>query len=349
MFRFNHVGMAVIGAALLSGCAQTGNAPSTSQTAQVASLATPEASGPWRPFSADSPWNRQIPAGTAYDPDSDVLAADFGNQPVLYINMPEWSVAVHPVDSEGVERRFVRPLYEGYYGRGFGPRKRVPIPDGASPAGPDGGTAYMVLEDRAAGAAWEMRQAGQDANGAWFAGFGSKIDLNGSGVNPVGAAANGPHDSTSPRPSGAPLIAGLIRVEDVKAGRIDHALAFGYKNVRTDTFVSPASTALKSGPDRPSNAAGLPFGTRIQLDPSYDIENTKLSPEGKVIARALQEYGAILVDEADGFVLYAEASPAALSEWNGLLEPGELHMLFTSDFMSKNFRILDIDPASAGQ
>jgi hypothetical protein len=332
---------ALIGAVFLAGCAQTG------ATAPVATTEAPAETGPFRPFSAESPWNTKIPADAKIDPNSDVLTAQFLDLNPLHINIKEWSVAVYPVDAK-TKRRYVQALYPDQYGRGFGPRIQIPIPEGASPAGPDLGTGYIVLEDRAAGTAWEMRQAGQNPDGGWFAGFGSTIDLKGSGVNRPWMTEANRLMSGSPRPSGAPLLAGLIRVDELKAGQIDHALAFAYPNARMDAFVAPASDALAG---KSPNAAGngLPLGTRIQLDPNYDVEDTKLSPEAKTIARALQTYGAILVDQAAGTVLYAEASPDKLAEWDGLLDSGELYLLFTPEFMSKNFRVLDMGETMPGQ
>ena len=341
---------ALISTILLSGCAQTGLkmpalwAPAAEETAPVAAQ-----TGPWRPFSADSPWNTPIAADAKIDPNSDILMGGFAALNTLYINMAEWSVAVYPVDSRKAPKRYVRDLYQGQYGPGFGPLKRVPIPEGASAAGPDFGTGYLVLEDRKAGKAWEMRQAGQDLDGTWFTGFGAQVDLNGTGVKTPWMQAKEPSLAGSPRPSGLPLLAGLIRTEELKAGKIEHALAFGSPNVRRGMFVSPASTAPAPVDGAPAKALGMPLGTRLQLDPSYDIENTKLSPEGKTIARALQTYGAILVEEAGGNVLYAEAAPAQLAEWRDVLTPEEMHLLFTPEFMSKNFRVLEIGEPLAGK
>lgn len=334
---------ALLGAAFIAGCAQTGD-----KTAVVAAEAEMPA-GPYRPFSEDSPWNTKIPANAAIDPNSDVLMADFAAFNPLHINMEEWSVAVYPVDHKATPKRYVQALYPNQYGHGFGPRERIPIPDGAAPGGPALGTGYLVLEDRKAGQAWEMRQAGQNEDGGWFTGFGATADLRGTGVNMPWMKASSPLNAASPRPSGAPLVAGLIRADELKAGKIEHALAFAYSGARTNAFVSPASTALESREGRPDNPFGLPMGARIQLDPSYDIENTKLSPEAKVIARALQEYGAILVDEAGGTVLYAEAAPEALAEFEGLLTPDELYLIFTPEFMSKNFRVLEIQGVMPGR
>lgn len=334
---------ALLGAAVIAGCAQTGDKTAVN-TRHVA-----VSEGPYRPFSADSPWNTKIPSDAKIDPNSDVLMGDLANYNPLHINIAEWSVAVYPVDPATTPRRYVQALYPNQYGKGFGPRQRIPIPDGVKAAGPDLGTGYLVLEDRASGTAWEMRQAGQNEDGGWFTGFGAVVDLAGTGVNPPWMTTSSPQMAASPRPSGVPLVAGLIRADELKAGRIEHALAFGYQGARTNAFIAPASTALPAQEGRPENPFGLPMGARIQLDPSYDIENTKLSEEAKVIARALQEYGAILVDEAGGTVLYAEAAPDKLAEFEGLLSPEELHLLFTPEFMSKNFRVLEIGTMMPGR
>lgn len=334
---------ALLGTALLAGCAQTGG-----QTAAV-SAEVPAQTGPYRPFSETSPWNTKIPADAKIDPNSDILMADFAGLNSLYINMPEWSVAVYPVDAKTTPRHYVQALYPNQYGRGFGPQQQIPIPEGATAGGPHLGTGYIVLEDRAAGTAWEMRQAGQNQDGGWYAGFGATVDLNGDGVSPPWMMAESPVAAASPRPSGVPLVAGLIRVDELKAGKIEHALAFGYPLARTNAFVPPASTALAPRDGQPGNPFGLPMGARIMLDPAYDIENTKLSPSAKVIARALQEYGAILVDEAGGMVLYAEAAPERLAEFEGLLSTEEMHLLFTPEFMSRNFRVLEIGTTMPGK
>ncbi len=335
---------ALMGVALLAGCAQTG-APAPVLTADPAAMDIN-----WRPFSASSPWNTKIAPDAKIAPDSDVLTGAFADLNPLHINMPEWSVAVYYIDQTETHTHLVQSLYPDQYGNGFGPKARIPFPDGAAAAGPQLGSGYLAIVDRLYGMAWEMRQAGQyPENGGWFAGFGAKVDLRGDGVNRPWMDSSAPLMSASPRASGTPLMAGLIRVDEVKSGRIDHALAFAYPKPRTDVFVAPASTALESGEGRAPNLNGMPMGTRIQLNPDYDIEQTLMSPEAKIIARALQEYGAILVDEADGAVLFAEAGPDQLAQWEGLLAPEELYLLFTPEFMSLNFRVLDTGPAMPGK
>ena len=327
---------ALFGAALITACAQTGAVPATT----LAVPAEPEAG--WRPFSADSPWNTKIPADARTDPKSDVLVADVGAAGSLYVNMPEWSVLVKYIDSSQAPMLPVRALYEGRYGQGFEPGKRVPLPADTLPADTTSAQSYYVtLVDPARNLAWDTRQLGRTEEGEWFAGFGAVVDLSGTGVAMPWMKAERTDLSGGARPSGAPLMAGLLRVDEVKAGRIDHALAFAYPLAQTGKFLPPASMALDA-PDKASERAiGLPMGARIQLEPEYDIDNTLLSPGAKAVAKALQEYGAILVDTAGASVLYAEGGPEQLAKWDGVLAPGDLQSLFTSGFIARHFRVID--------
>ncbi|MDP1555804.1 MAG: hypothetical protein Q8L84_10110 [Hyphomonas sp.] len=327
---------ALLGAALVTACAQTGAIPLTTLTVPA------EPAPGWRPFSADSPWNTPIPADARIDPKSDVLVADLGATGALYVNMPEWSVMVKYFDSSKAPQRRIRALYPGRHGPGFGPGQSVPIPaDALAPETPVAQSNYFTLVDPIRNLAWDMRQSGQAPDGEWFAGFGAAVDLSGTGVAMPWMKADRADLSGGARPSGIPLLAGLIRVDEVKAGRIDHALAFAYPAARTGKFVPPASMALQAADKASERHLGLPMGARIQLDPDYDIDNTLLSPAAKVIARALQTHGAILVDEAGAAVLYAESGPEQLAAWEGLLAPGDLQMLFTPEFMALHFRVID--------
>ncbi|MBY9068508.1 hypothetical protein K1X12_16550 [Hyphomonas sp. WL0036] len=334
----------------VSACAQIGttHAPIVPSTpAQVAAAA--EAPAGWRPFSADSPWNTKIAADAMFDPGSPELIAAATASNALYINIPEWTVATYYIDSATTPKRPFFPYFYGVYGRGFAPGSAIPAPDFAKPSGPDGGTEFLSMIDPKAGKAWEMRQPSFNAEDEnWRASFGAEVDLTGTGVpTPWMQAAQS--DAHTVRPSGIPLTAGLIRLDEIKAGRIDHALAFAYPAPRTGQFVSPAADALPASDTRPANHFGLPLGARIQLDPNYDIENTRLSPTGKVIARALQEYGAILVDDAGAITLFAEGSPTQVDAWRGVLSPTELQLLFTPDMMATNFRVIDTGEPMAGR
>lgn len=304
----------------------------------------------WRPFSADSPWNTPIPADAASDPDSAALIDDLAARGPWYVNLRDWSIPVYFVDADRTPRHDVGDSRPGIYGRGFEFPRRIPIPDDAVASPPVGEHSdnHLAIIDRTRGLEWGMWAARRDAHGRWFTGLGAVTDLTGTGVAPPWFDSPRELDSHRARAGGFPLIAGLILVEEIKAGRIDHALTFAYDHCRTGVFVPPASTAQVAQLDA-VDARGIPMGGRIQLDPSWDVENSGLSRAGKIIARALQEYGAYCGDYAGANVLYAENSPAAVAAWEGVLASRDLEALFNPDFIRKHFRVIDLVSYLPGQ
>ena len=130
------------------------------------------------------------------------------------------------------------------------------------------------------------------------------------------------------RAAGVPLIAGLIRPEEIKQGKIAHALVFAYYTPKRGIYVQPASNS-----DGMSTRSGaIPEGARLQLDPSLDIDKLKLKPAARIIAKALQEYGMYLGDAAGGFSLYAEVFPGKKNKWEGILDNFALFNIPTEKF-----------------
>ena len=313
------------------------------------SLAT--ASAPvWRPFSPDSPWNQRIAAGAALDRDSRTLIEDLASRGAWHINLKDWSIPVYFVDTDRTPKRDVGDSRPGVYGAGFEFPRRIPIPDDAvaSPPVREDSDNHLSVIDRKKGLEWGMWVARQDAAGRWFTGLGAITDLNGTGVALPWFDAQREFDSHRARASGFPLVAGLILLDEIKAGRIEHALAFAYDHCRSGHFIPPASTAQSAQLDA-VDTRGIPMGGRIQLDPAWDVENSGLSHAGKIIARALQEYGAYCGDYAGANVLYAENSPAAVQAWQGVLQSRELAEIFTPDFIRTHFRVLAMGNLLPGQ
>ncbi len=309
---------------------------------------TPEV---WRPFSNDSPWNQPIGAEVPSDPNSDQLIADLASRGPWQINIRDWSIPVYFVDASTTPRRDVGDLRPGIYGRGFEFPRHIPIPDGAvaSPPVGDDSDNHLCIIDRTRHLEWGMWAARQDPTGRWFTGLGAVTDLSGTGVAPPWFDSPRQLDSHRARASGFPLIAGLIRVEEIKAGHIDHALVFAYDHCRPEFLIPPASTAQVNSFPQLDPARGIPMGGRIQLDPAWDVEHSGLSPSGKIIARALQEYGAYCGDYAGANVLYAENSPAAVAAWQGLLRKDELTAIFNPAMIAKHFRVIRMGNLLPGQ
>lgn len=283
------------------------------------------------------------------DKNSKALIKNMASAGRLYLNKEDWSIPVYFIESDITPKHHVMAIKQGIYGKGFGPDNIIPIPDNAVPSPPVDGDNHLAIIDKQKGLEWGMWWARQTPSGEWSAGLGAVTDLVGSGVAPPWNESNSPYASHRARASGFPLIAGLIRPEEVASGRIDHALVFAYPYVRTEYFISPASTAQAQTPQTRDSDNGMPMGARIQLNPLLDITDLNLSPSAQVIARALQEYGAYLGDYAGANVLYLDNSPEALAAWDGVLDSEDLGGVFTADFIAKNFRLINMGQIREGQ
>jgi hypothetical protein len=325
---------------VLAGLGLTMAACSKPPVAVALTATTPSESATWRPFADTSPWNTPIPADAKIDDQSDELMADFAGDGAMYININQWSVPVFYVDMASTPIHEPYDLYPNRFGRGFEYPRSIPIPADAEPLRPSSGAIAIVDKQRML--EWDMKQSGRNAEGRWFTGFGAVTSLRGSGVSAPWNETETPNQAASALPSGFPLIAGLLRVDDVKAGHIPHALMIASPSVRTDAFVRPASTARFGESGVEPSETGLPLGVRIQLDPDFDVDGSGLSPEGKTIARALQVYGAFVGDVAGANVLFAEASPKALAAWEDLITSEEIRDVFSPEMMTAHFRVIDM-------
>ncbi len=280
----------------------------------------------WRPFNASSPWNTPIAANPALHPNSTQLINTFATSSPwgehLDINMNSWSVPMYWADGN-TPRPPVYASVGGYGWMGWPATANMPIPNGATPD--PQGDAHMLVVDSARTTEWGCwgMSYSSGRSPAWQAGVCATSDLTGSGVRPPEPNANPWYVAHGPRACGFPLIAGLIRTEEVQAGAIEHALAIAYPKLMSRRFMSPASTGSETGVS--SSEPGLPCGARVQLDPSLDVTKLGLSAAGVMVARALQKYGAYVGDYSGALSLYAENSPTALNYWrNGVLDTYEL-------------------------
>jgi hypothetical protein len=97
------------------------------------------------------------------------------------------------------------------------------------------------------------------------------------------------------RGAGVTYYAGLIRPWEIRSGQINHAIAFAYDSPRSTRCVYPAT--MTDGPN--GDLYALPEGARLQLNPNLteaDFNRWGLSEAGKVVARALRQYGLIVID-----------------------------------------------------
>lgn len=186
---------------------------------------------------------------------------------------------------------------------GSGP---VPIPAGTEvPTGTDGQIAVL---DPVSGQEFGLWQAAYDPTAdTWTASWGGMTPLDGDGIARSGSATA----------TAISRYAGVITADEFRAAvaagtGLNHALVFS-TDIAAPDYVAPA---IKSDG---ANIAGvdvpMPEGSRVQLDPSVDVDAIPgITPGEKVIARTLQTHGAYAVDQGDSRMAFIfEAVPGASS------------------------------------
>jgi hypothetical protein len=255
------------------------------------------AGGLANPFAADSPWRRSIPQQPVVDPGSAAMIGYVQSTRGLFANIVEFGIPIYSAgpDTPTFDVKCTGPEWGVCPFAGW----PVPIPYGAKPnSGSDG---VLVTVDEASSTIFEFWQAVKTGN-EWSAQWGAVNSLRGSGW---GGSATG---------SGASRLGGVIRVAEISAGVIPHALALQTSNACT-TFRPPA---LKSD-GKSTRVDCLPEGAHLQLDPTLDLSKLGLGKGELAVATAMQRYGGYIVDVGGAplsvsFELEDSATPPALGK-----------------------------------
>jgi hypothetical protein len=200
-----------------------------------------------------------------------------------------------------------------------GPGVQFPIPPGTMPApGTDGHlvVVYQALDGSPyAGKELDLWQATYDStNDTWSASTVVLNDLFGWGVTcPPGAQCNGADAAAFA------LLGGAVRPEEIAQGHIDHALVFATPYNLINYVACPANHT-----DGAASAPALPEGARIQLDPAYNVDAQNWPQWIKIIAHALQTYGACNRDTAGVLSIYGVTDQnAGVPTWPSVGVPAQ--------------------------
>jgi hypothetical protein len=189
------------------------------------------------------------------------------------------------------------------------------------------GDRHILILDQTACKLYELYYTWPQTDGSWQAGSGAIFNLRSNALRP--------DTWTSADAAGLPILAGLVRYDEVAAGAINHALRFTAPQTRK-TYVWPARHYASSltGTQYP------PMGQRFRLRPSFDISG--FSATNQIILAALKNYGMILADNGSSWYL----SGAPDERWNN----DDLRQLQTrvhgSDFEAVDTSSLMVDPGS---
>ncbi len=107
---------------------------------------------------------------------------------------------------------------------------------------------------------------------------------------------------TSADAAGLPILAGLVRYDEVARGHIDHAVRFTVPRTQRG-FILPATHFASSSTD----PTLPPMGLRLRLRASYDL--SRFHGESLVILKALKTYGMIVADNGSSWYITGAADP----------------------------------------
>ena len=289
-------------------------------------------SSTFRPFSETSPWNTPIPTNAPTDPDSEKMIAMLsakGTQ--LSANLKKWTVPVFAIDAFRSPHLNVRTTSDCLSPRvdpdGDNLAQGIPIPDDVWPDPSDDG--HLSLIDTNKHECWDYSRFVRISSTKVTASRIDVWDLNGSGYRVPFTGTN--WWTCGARGSGTPLLGGLVRPEEVQAGVIRHALAFGCpvnrRSRSPDTKEELCSPPAERTDGEGIGAQYIPEGARLQLDPALDLQTLNLSKAALVVARALQVYGMYDVDNAATCSLYFQNVGTDGARWNQIDDFKDLQKL----------------------
>lgn len=168
----------------------------------------------------------------------------------------------------------------------------APIEGGASA----GGDRHVLVVETGSCTLYELYAAYPHGGGtSWTAGSGAVFDLSSNALRPDGW--------TSADAAGLPILPGLVRYDEVQAGRIDHAIRFTAALTQRG-YIAPATHFASSS----SDANRPPMGARFRLKSSYDC--SWMSHDANVVCLALKQYGMLLADNGSNWYISGEHNPA---------------------------------------
>ena len=290
-------------------------------------------------FPADNIWNTPVD-NLPLDVHSDDYIASIGATTALHpdFGAPYWDgarwapigIPYNVVNKNETKKK----MYFDYYEESDpGP---YPIPDdpaieGVLPGGDDtiDGDRHILVVDSDACILYETWYSWPRVDGGWDAGSGAIFDLTSHALRPRGW--------TSADAAGLPILPGLIRLDEVEAGEIKHAIRFTAGN----THIRKAYTWPARHHANTSTSELLPpMGQRFRLKSHFDI--TGFSRQMRVILQAMKTYGIILADNGSDW--YISGVPD--DNWDNDMLVAEFANITGGDFEAVDVSSLMEDPNS---
>ncbi len=269
-----------------------------------------EPASPFRFFGSSSIWNGPLPANAPLDPTSTAVVSAFDaliaaeEQAKVggpWINASAYSIPIYTVPADQptvpVKLDYSQPIpaLQSAW-------DAVPLPPTAKPA--FGSDHSLVVWQPSTGRMWEFWRLAHDTTG-WYASWGGAMQHVWSNPGVFGPEAwPGAKPWWGASASSLSGVGGLISLEDLKLGHINHALSILIPEVRADVYASPAQRTDGKSTD----PLALPEGAHLRLNPNLDLASLHLPKLTLMIAEAAQRYG-IYVKDRGGVVTFQAQDP----------------------------------------
>jgi len=272
-----------------------------------------------RIFPNDNPWNSAIDTAPL---DTELMTSVMPKMALTTGLHPDWGTAT---DNYGI------PITVGKaatpapitWNTSYGPKESDPLACAAGPfcypipldAKIEGGPGSKASSDRhvlflATDAApdhcvlYELYNTQNPSNGGFTAASGAIWKLDSNALRTEGW--------TSADAAGLPVMAGLVRLDEVKRGEITHAIRFTM-DASQSAYIHPATHAAGD-----VDATLPPMGLRLRLKASFD--DSAFTGASKVITTAMKKYGVMLADNGSNWYISGETEEGWAPEMDDLLQ-----------------------------
>lgn len=241
-------------------------------------------------FPSDNIWNTPID-GLPLDQQSDAYVASIGPDTGMHPDFGSGLYEGLPLGIPFVSVPASQPMVGVTFTVGEesdpGP---YPIPPDAPIEGGScaDGDRHVIVAQEGTCLLYEIFDAHPQPDGTWQAFSGARFDLTSNALRP--------EPWTSADAAGLPILAGLVRYEEIAAGVIPHALRFTAQLTR-EAYVWPARHQAGATTD----TTVPPMGQRFRL--KAEVELGDFSPTNQIILQALKTYGMFLADNGSNWFL----------------------------------------------
>jgi hypothetical protein len=298
-----------------------GEVPGGGSDSEQEMALVPSANSPFRFFASTSFWNVPLPSNAPLDPSSAAVmndvdtelqrAKETGVGPKTTIQTTSYSVPLYtvpanqPTVSVALNSATSIPALAQAWAK-------VPLPPGAQPAaGSDG---FLAVWQPSTNKLWEFWRLAQSTNG-WSANFGGAMENVSSNAGAYGPEAwSGAKYGWGASSCSLSLLGGLITLEDLERGEINHAVMLSVAKARARVYSSPAQRTDGAS----SDPLSLPEGAHLRIDPRLDLALLHLPRLTMMIAQAAQRYGMFVCLRGANVAFYGQdPTPTGTNPYKG--------------------------------